>query len=61
MTDAFQDSLQEKWDFPLRVFSVNVTKSAGNCAMIQALQTALSMAKHLVVAQCHWATTLYIQ
>ena len=26
-----QDALHKKWSFPLRIFSVNVTKSAGIC------------------------------
>ena len=29
--DLALQTLQKKWNFPLRMYSVNVTKSGGNC------------------------------
>ena len=29
-----QHALNKKWSFPLKIFSVNVTKSAGNCGFV---------------------------
>ena len=41
-------TLHEKWSFPLRIFSVNMTKSAGNCGF-----------GHIYWRNPQWKTSLY--
>ena len=36
-----QPSLHKKWSFPLRIYSVNVTKSTGNCVFSHLLKKSL--------------------
>ena len=52
-------SLQKNWSFPLRIFSVNVTKSVENCCLVTFTEEILNGKLHFLCSGCYYMSIFY--